>query len=837
MPTSGEFCYGRDATLKELSDIWSERTKNVVSIVARGGEGKTTLIEHWLRELSSDAFRGAERVFARSFYSQGTSDRAASADKIIDEALRFFGESNPEQFSHRERGVVLARLIGQGRNLFVLDGMEPLQYPPGEMEGEVKDPALEALLKGLLLQNAGLCAITTREEIKPLKGGNRHKQFDLQRLPLEAARRLIKQLGVKGDQKAIDRAIEENQGHALAVTLLGTYLTERFDGDVANVANLSQPQGFDGEQALQVELLKGRERESWHARKMIASYEKWFQDEPDEVNSAALSIIRTMGLFNRPPESGCMAALREEPVDGLTEALFAGDAEETWRRAVLRLHKARLVERDATDWNRLDCHPLIREYFSEALAQRFPDATKKAHAVLYRHLQTVPGEHRPKTIKSLMPLFHAVWHGCRAGEGDDAFSNVLMERIRHGKNDTFYTFHNLGAFGLELATLGSFFVRPWQVPAEGLTDWTQALVLSNVGWALRGLGKRMSECLEPMREAKRKFVEMGIWNEASGCASNVSQMNLSMGRIDDAWHEAMTCIELAERAEPNASALMRVVARTQLGRVLSAMGYTREACSAYQDAQDRQSTQYHSPPPSSQWKPPSPMLTGTSGLDFWNVQLSLNPSAEDQIWNQVSSTLANEELNQRLADNASHHLISARILTDRGERGASGDSTEWVAEAARQSLVSVETFREAQAIHDLPQGLLAIARIERIKYSLGLDDSPEKAIAAIDEVDEIARRSEMLIWHVEAAIERASISLETFLVTGELAQLTLAENQLKDAREFVAVTESELVPYRPYEDSWAAPYYAEAATNAETVGYHCRNRNIDTLQQRIAELR
>src|ERR1700751_4147750 len=58
-----------------------------------------------------------------------------------------------------ERG---AKLIAHRRTLLVLDGLEPLQNPPGPQEGRVRDPALQALLRELAAFNRGLCVITTR---------------------------------------------------------------------------------------------------------------------------------------------------------------------------------------------------------------------------------------------------------------------------------------------------------------------------------------------------------------------------------------------------------------------------------------------------------------------------------------------------------------------------------------------------------------------------------------------------------------------------------------------------------------------------------------------------
>lgn len=46
--------------------------------------------------MATEVFRGADAVYAWSFYSQGTNSREGSADEFFDSALRWFGEDAPE---------------------------------------------------------------------------------------------------------------------------------------------------------------------------------------------------------------------------------------------------------------------------------------------------------------------------------------------------------------------------------------------------------------------------------------------------------------------------------------------------------------------------------------------------------------------------------------------------------------------------------------------------------------------------------------------------------------------------------------------------------------------
>jgi hypothetical protein len=106
-------------------------TYNVFTIVAWAGVGKSTLINHWLRRMAAEHYRSAELIFGWSFYRQGASGDTSSADEFLDAALTWFGDPDPRVGRAWEKGERLAKLVADRRTLLVLDGLEPLQNPPG----------------------------------------------------------------------------------------------------------------------------------------------------------------------------------------------------------------------------------------------------------------------------------------------------------------------------------------------------------------------------------------------------------------------------------------------------------------------------------------------------------------------------------------------------------------------------------------------------------------------------------------------------------------------------------------------------------------------------------
>src|SRR6185369_9204838 len=172
-----------------------------------------------------EGWRGAERVYGWSFYSQGT-DRLGSSDEFFAAAFKWFGDEDAPPTSPWEKGERLARLVRGNKTLLVLDGLEPLQWGPGVQQGRLKDPALEALVKELGAQNQGLCLITSRIALTDLDGmgGDKVRVKDLGHLSPEAGAELLRSRGVKGTDGELQEASQEYKGHSLALMLLGSYL-------------------------------------------------------------------------------------------------------------------------------------------------------------------------------------------------------------------------------------------------------------------------------------------------------------------------------------------------------------------------------------------------------------------------------------------------------------------------------------------------------------------------------------------------------------------------------------------------------------------------------------
>src|SRR5262249_22699729 len=234
----------------------------------------------------------AELVFGWSFYRQGTSSGTSSADEFLDAALSWFGDPDPRLGTGWEKGERLAKLIAHHRTLLVLDGLEPLQNPPGPQEGRLHEPSLQALLRELAAFNKGLCVITTRTPVADIADHERTSALrrNLEQLTSDAGAKLLRALGANGDEADLRSASDEFRGHCLALTLLGSYLTDACHGDIRRRKEISARLAHDL-------------RQGAHARKVMESYQTWLGEGPE------LSILRMLGLFDRPADEKALSAL------------------------------------------------------------------------------------------------------------------------------------------------------------------------------------------------------------------------------------------------------------------------------------------------------------------------------------------------------------------------------------------------------------------------------------------------------------------------------------------------------------------------------------------------
>ncbi|HEY2294965.1 MAG TPA: hypothetical protein VGM86_30035 [Thermoanaerobaculia bacterium] len=726
--------------MSRIDAAWEDSSIHVLTFVALGGVGKSALVNRWLDRMAAEGWRGARQVLGWSFYSRGSRDHVASADRFFDHALRFFGSSNVDAGSGPDRGLLLAELVRQKKTLLVLDGIESLQYPSGPMAGWLKDPDLAVLLKSLAAANPGLCLITTRERIADLSSfATTAPQLRLEDLTPKAGARLLRALKVKGKASELETASRELGGHALTLALLGNYLRRACEGDVRR--------------RREVDLSQADERQGGHAFRVIQAYVHWLGEGKE------LAVLRLLGLFDGPAGGEALAVLRAEPtIQGLTEPL-AGLSEEEWQWTVegLREHGL-LLPSDPRQTGILDAHPLVRAYFHDELERNQPAAWREGNRRLYEQLKNSAPE-KPTSLEEMEPLYAAALHGCRAGQQQEAFNQVYWRRILQGT--AYYSTSVLGAFGSELTALAGFFKRPWDLPSPDLDAAAQALVINEAGFCLRALG-RLMEARQPLQIRLKLYVAQENWSEAAITAGNLSELNLTLGEISRALAVGEQGVEHAAR---NGDPLLRLSKLTTLANALHQAGQWERSEQIFHEAEAIQV----------EAQPEYPLLYSLRGYQYCDLLLS-QVEPRDGAGLDALATYPEElrrfphvchevrerarwtlewtldrfgpltlALNDLILGRVSLGLaiVDGPLATDKGELARSAEHLERAVDGLGQSR------REDL----LPAGLLARAACHRLGGDLAEADSD------LSEAMEIAERGSMRLHICDVHLERARLHL------------------------------------------------------------------------------
>lgn len=745
---------GREDETKLLNEAWQKTLRlekgrpHILTFVALGGEGKTSLVAKWAAGLAGQDWPGCDAAFAWSFYRQGTQQGAeASSYLFLKEALEFFGDEAlaNSAASSFHKGRRLAYLAGKARTLIILDGVEPLQRAPtSPLAGELVDHGVAELLKSLASTSHGLCVVTTRYPLSDLKvfRESTAREERLRPLSTDAGVRLLHQLHVNGDKTEFAALVESVKGHALTLSLLGNYLWEFYLGDIRKRDRVDLRTADEAETA-------------GHSFRVLLAYERDFYAEGPS-GRCALAILNLIGLFNQPTTRDRLEALLQPPsIPCLTDLLITLP-EERLNMVICRLHSSGLLTLlDSEDSTRattrtscyaLDTHPLIREYFAGRCRETNRAAWKEAHKRLYAHLCDTSPTY-PDTRKSAMRLYSALEHACEAGLEQHAIEDVYCRRISHGDYATERygdgTAPRYGLYASELNALGKFYEARWTVPRSSLTSRAKALLLNDTAFDLQALG-RIRDAIEVFESALQLSEENGHYRLASTAAVNLADSWLILGRFEKAHDYAERSEMLGTRVTP-ADALS---AKAVLAQIQSYAGDVRSASRLFRAAETFQQLVTQS----------RPLLHSYAGYRYCEFMLDMllesaraGPLCRRE-WDvkrrglmlRIATCLAWAHLDDDVLCAAAYRTLLGRML------GTERLSVVRRDEKARELLdTAVCALRQAGILSELPKSLVC-----RAEFAAAVRDR-ESARMDLDEAWELARRDTISLFLADIHLARA----------------------------------------------------------------------------------
>jgi hypothetical protein len=354
-----------------------------------------------------------------------------------------------------------------------------------------------------------------------------------------------------------------------------------------------------------------------------------------------------------------------------------------------------------------------------------------------------------------------VAHGCQAGLSQKACDDVYFARIaRRNEN---YSAMKLGALGSDLGAEACFFEQPWSRVSPSLTEADQAWMLNEAAYRLRALG-RLTEATEPMRAGVEGAVKLEDWENAAIRASNLSELELTLGEVVGAVGDAEQSVTYADRS---GDVFLQMGVPTTHAEALHQAGRRAEAEDRFREAEQKHAER----------EPDYPLLYSLQGFRYCDLllaaperaawQMMLKPKTEDlelktsiescrAVSQRAAQTLQWAELNNvSILDIALNHVTLGRAALY--EVVLAVDELHFKTEhsALKTSIdAAVAGLRRAGTAHHIPRGLLTRAWLRFLENA---QIGPESAQEDLDEAWEIAERGPMRLFMADIHLYRARL--------------------------------------------------------------------------------
>ncbi|MBK9050051.1 MAG: trypsin-like peptidase domain-containing protein [Chloroflexi bacterium] len=274
---------GRQELLDGLTRDRDDPDRLVTGLIGFGGEGKSSLARRWVDDRLADLQNRPTGVFWWGFYDR------PSVDEFFEAALEFIsdGKIDPRVIpSASAKAQVIAAMLSNGNYLFVLDGLEILQHQDGDEYGLLRSNDLRTFLHLFAAPgHHSFCLVTSRAPLLDLMAYTTYTHRDVSRVTPEDGRKLLRALGVEGRDGELDRVVNQWDGHALTLSLVGTYVQEWQGGKVAG-ADGFDPVGVD-------EVPEAAKSRYEHVHRVLRRYD-------EHITAAERAFLTLFSAFRTP---------------------------------------------------------------------------------------------------------------------------------------------------------------------------------------------------------------------------------------------------------------------------------------------------------------------------------------------------------------------------------------------------------------------------------------------------------------------------------------------------------------------------------------------------------
>ena len=349
-----------------------------------------------------------------------------------------------------------------------------------------------------------------------------YQQYDVTQLTLEEGCDLLEKIGVKGKHDAVEQVVKKWNGHALTLTLLGSFLAGYYHGDVSCISKINPPK-----------LDRGRDED---INQLLYQYDS-------QLDEAERAFLMLFSAFRIPVKQTALDPVFRTPIDDSvktenpflplrTQITALEDSE--FAMKLQHLGDLRLVNYHA-DEAHYTIHPLVKTHYFQLLNRQEPVQIQEVHhAITQYYLRTAGETSEHPTLEELRPLIEAVHHACLAREYDEAFP-LLRERLNQGR---YLLPEVLGAWDTYLEIMLDFFPGRDSSQELQLSEPThQSSLLHEIGFCYMSLGRPRDAAPFYERSLTIKLQEEN-WIGASRSYQNLSEVHTYLGELDQSLEVA-----------------------------------------------------------------------------------------------------------------------------------------------------------------------------------------------------------------------------------------------------------------------------------------------------------
>ncbi|GAA4918593.1 trypsin-like peptidase [Stackebrandtia albiflava] len=591
----------REPYFQYLNDAYDDDRCKVVGLIGFGGEGKTTIVRHWL----DDVLRRAAQPDGVFWWDFGAHP---DADQFFDAALRYVTGNRLSAASVSSQGdnmaATVAGMFRRRRFLIILDGLETLQHLQSDEYGAIASGEFRAFLQYMAAPDHGsFLVVTSRAPLIDLAPYTTYQHLAVAPLSVGQGVLLLQRLHITGPIRSMERLVTQWGGHALTLTLLAGYLLRRYGGDCRHLTTLSIPHRHSSQGA--------------KLKAIMSQYDACLTD-------TERGVLVQCSVFRIPLNSQLVHRFAAEYGSKAAAAETVG-----------YLMATRLVRPIGAEY--LSVHPTIRDYYVQD-AKKDAEKFARLHEVALRHYQIRLASLAPaESLEQLVPAIEAVHHAC--GSGEYALALELVEDRLYQGTTAFIT-NVLNAYDTVLAARSEFFPQGrWELDPMAPDDSARAWILHEVATSLQLLG-RPREAAGIFRRALAAFEHREDWHMAAVTCQNLAELYLRLGALAVCDGLVSKCFALAQQADDREDEL---VAETLRGALLYLKGEGVDALVCFRNALTI-----------AEEATPLPFLYSSSGLKYAEALLELGQVEEaDQV----------SRMNLRICKEASWHadVVQCRI--------------------------------------------------------------------------------------------------------------------------------------------------------------------------------